>query len=88
MRLHACAALRVQDLPGALTDAQVAEGLGLTSIKNRDWFIVKTSAIKVGEGGKRVCLSAACCVQGLGRRRMRKVFWNCVTRLGGSQLGM
>ncbi|GAB4813367.1 hypothetical protein N2152v2_000413 [Parachlorella kessleri] len=37
------------DLPGALTDAQVAEGLGLTSIKNRDWFIVKTSAIK-GEG--------------------------------------
>lgn len=38
-----------QDLPGALSDAQVAEGLGLTSIKNREWFIMKTSAIK-GEG--------------------------------------
>jgi hypothetical protein len=39
----------LQDLPGALSDAQVAEGLGLTTIKNRDWFIVKTSAIKVGD---------------------------------------
>lgn len=38
-----------QDLPGALTDAAVAEGLGLTSIKSRDWAIYKTSAIK-GEG--------------------------------------
>ncbi|EFN58139.1 hypothetical protein CHLNCDRAFT_20429 [Chlorella variabilis] len=32
-----------QDLPGALSDAQVAEGLGLTSIKSRDWSIFKTS---------------------------------------------
>ena len=39
----------LQDLPGALTDAQVAEGLGLSDIKNRDWAIFKTSAIK-GEG--------------------------------------
>ncbi len=39
----------MQDLPGALSDAQVAEGLGLTSIKNREWSIFKTSAIK-GEG--------------------------------------
>lgn len=39
----------LQDLPGALTDAQVAEGLGLTDIKNRDWTIFKTSAIK-GDG--------------------------------------
>ncbi|KAA6421324.1 hypothetical protein WJX79_010974 [Trebouxia sp. C0005] len=38
-----------QDLPGALSDAQVAEGLGLTDIKNRDWSIFKTSAIK-GDG--------------------------------------
>lgn len=38
-----------QDLPGALTDAEVADGLGLTNIKNRDWSIFKTSAIK-GEG--------------------------------------
>lgn len=38
-----------QDLPGALGDAAVAEGLGLTGIKNRDWTIFKTSAIK-GEG--------------------------------------
>ena len=39
----------MQDLPGALSDAQVAEGLGLTDIKNRDWSIFKTSAVK-GEG--------------------------------------
>ncbi|CAL5222812.1 g5231 [Coccomyxa viridis] len=38
-----------QDLPGALNDAAVAEGLNLHSIKNRDWAIFKTSAIK-GEG--------------------------------------
>lgn len=38
-----------QDLPGALTDAQVAEGLGLTALKRRQWAIFKTSAIK-GEG--------------------------------------
>lgn len=38
-----------QDLPGALSDAQVTEGLGLTNIKNRQWAIFKTSAIK-GEG--------------------------------------
>lgn len=36
----------MQDIPGALSDAQVAEGLGLTDIKNRDWSIFKTSAIK------------------------------------------
>ena len=41
--------LHVQDLPGALNDAAVAEGLNLHSIKNRDWAIFKTSAIK-GEG--------------------------------------
>ena len=39
----------LQDLPGALSDAQVAEGLGLTDIKNREWSIFKTSA-KKGEG--------------------------------------
>lgn len=38
-----------QDLPGALSEAQVAEGLGLSSIKNRSWSIFKTSATK-GEG--------------------------------------
>jgi ADP-ribosylation factor-like protein 1 len=38
-----------QDLPGALDDAGVAEGLGLADIKTRDWAIFKTSAIK-GEG--------------------------------------
>ncbi|KXZ47012.1 hypothetical protein GPECTOR_39g506 [Gonium pectorale] len=38
-----------QDLPNALTDAQIAEGLGLYDIKNRDWAIFKTSAVK-GEG--------------------------------------
>ena len=38
-----------QDLPGALSDAQVAEALELHAIKSRDWAIFKTSAIK-GEG--------------------------------------
>merc|ERR1712216_226415 len=38
-----------QDLPGALDDAAVPEGLGLHNIKNRQWAIFKTSAIK-GEG--------------------------------------
>ena len=39
----------LQDLPGALNDAQIAEGLGLHGIKNRDWAIFKTSAVR-GEG--------------------------------------
>ena len=39
----------LQDLPNALNDAAVAEGLGLSNIKSRDWAIFKTSAIK-GEG--------------------------------------
>ena len=43
------ASVTSQDLPGALSDAQVAEGLGLSDIKSRDWAIFKTSAIK-GEG--------------------------------------
>ena len=38
-----------QDLPGALSDSAVAEGLGLSGIKAREWAIFKTSAIK-GEG--------------------------------------
>ncbi len=41
--------VHTQDLPGALSDAQIAEGLGLHDIKSRDWAIFKTSAIK-GEG--------------------------------------
>ena len=38
-----------QDLPGALSEAQVSEGLGLHEIKTRQWAIFKTSATK-GEG--------------------------------------
>lgn len=38
-----------QDLAGALTPAQVSEGLGLTSIKDRPWAIFQTSAVK-GQG--------------------------------------
>ena len=38
-----------QDAPGALDDAQIAEGLGLHEIKNRRWAIFKCSATK-GEG--------------------------------------
>jgi hypothetical protein len=39
----------LQDLPGALDDASVTEALNLHKIKNRQWAIFKTSAIK-GEG--------------------------------------
>jgi hypothetical protein len=39
----------IQDLPGALDDAAVTEALELHKIKNRQWAIFKTSAIK-GEG--------------------------------------
>lgn len=46
---HTCLLHPLQDLPGALSDAQIAEGLGLHDIKSRDWAIFKTSAIK-GEG--------------------------------------
>ncbi|KAF1887488.1 hypothetical protein Lal_00040542 [Lupinus albus] len=38
-----------QDLPGAIDDAAVTEALELHKIKNRQWAIFKTSAIK-GEG--------------------------------------
>lgn len=38
-----------QDMPGALSEAQVSEMLGLSVIKNRQWRIVKASA-KLGEG--------------------------------------
>ncbi|GAB4853602.1 Arf GTPase arf1, variant 2 [Ancistrocladus abbreviatus] len=38
-----------QDLPGALDDAAVSESLELHKIKNRQWAIFKTSAVK-GEG--------------------------------------
>jgi len=41
--------LYIQDLPGALDDAAVTEALELHKIKNRQWAIFKTSAIK-GEG--------------------------------------
>lgn len=44
-----CFGVHLQDLPGALSDAEVAEGLGLPQIKNRDWAIFKTSAVK-GDG--------------------------------------
>eukprot|EP00899_Mesostigma_viride_P015460 jgi/Mesvir1/23915/Mv10693-RA.1 len=38
-----------QDVPGALDEAKVTEGLGMHTIRNRQWAIYKTSAIK-GEG--------------------------------------
>jgi len=44
-----CVLANKQDLPGALTSAQVSEALGLAGIKNREWSIFQTSAIK-GEG--------------------------------------
>jgi ADP-ribosylation factor-like protein 1 len=38
-----------QDLPGALTAAEISEKLGLATIKSRQWAIFQTSAVK-GEG--------------------------------------
>ena len=38
-----------QDVPAALSEAEVSENLGLSDIKNRQWRIVKASA-KFGEG--------------------------------------
>ncbi|KAG8461114.1 hypothetical protein KFE25_003683 [Diacronema lutheri] len=38
-----------QDLPNALKQEQIAEQLGLAGLKNRQWAIFKTSAIK-GDG--------------------------------------
>eukprot|EP01121_Diplochlamys_sp_Union-15-3_P011496 TRINITY_DN3343_c0_g1_i4.p1 TRINITY_DN3343_c0_g1~~TRINITY_DN3343_c0_g1_i4.p1 ORF type:complete len:209 (-),score=30.63 TRINITY_DN3343_c0_g1_i4:125-667(-) len=38
-----------QDLPGALSVAKVSEELGLSTIKDRQWAIFKSSAVK-GEG--------------------------------------
>lgn len=38
-----------QDLPGALDAAAVSEALNLHTIRNRQWSIFKTSAIK-GDG--------------------------------------
>ncbi len=38
-----------QDLPGALSDLEITSALELGDIKNREWAIVKTSALK-GEG--------------------------------------
>lgn len=35
-----------QDMPNAMTAAEVSEGLGLTEIRNRQWAIFQTSAIK------------------------------------------
>jgi len=43
-----------QDLPGALSEAQIAEAMGLHDIKTRPWSIFKTSAIK-GDGLHDVC---------------------------------
>ena len=43
-----------QDLPGALSEAQIAEAMGLHDIKTRPWSIFKTSAIK-GDGLFEVC---------------------------------
>ena len=38
-----------QDLPNKLTPAQVSEGLGLTSLREREWQIMGCSALS-GEG--------------------------------------
>ena len=34
-----------QDLPGAMNDQDICSGLGLTSIKNRQWSLFKISAM-------------------------------------------
>ena len=35
-----------QDLPGAMNDSEIAHGLGLTDIKNRQWSMFKISAMQ------------------------------------------
>ena len=35
-----------QDLPGAMSEVELSEKLGLTSITDRQWNIFKTSVIK------------------------------------------
>ena len=35
-----------QDLPGAMNDQDICSGLGLTSIKNRQWSLFKISAMQ------------------------------------------
>ncbi len=39
----------LQDLPNALSEAQISEAMSLHDIKTRPWAIFKTSAIK-GDG--------------------------------------
>jgi len=38
-----------QDMGGAMTAAEVSDALGLGTLKNRQWSIYKTSAVK-GDG--------------------------------------
>lgn len=35
-----------QDLPDAMTDAEVSDALGLPALRGRQWAIFKTSAVK------------------------------------------
>ena len=38
-----------QDLPGAMTTTEITEKLGLHTLRNRNWYIQATSAVK-GDG--------------------------------------
>ncbi|RKP06787.1 ADP-ribosylation factor family-domain-containing protein [Thamnocephalis sphaerospora] len=38
-----------QDMPGAMSEVEVTEALGLSALRNRTWTIYKTSAVK-GQG--------------------------------------
>ena len=49
MRSLACLNGVAQDQPQAMTPAEISEGLGLDSLKERQWSIHKSCAIK-GEG--------------------------------------
>jgi len=47
--LRGCALLVLankQDLPGALSAAEVSEGLALTAIRSRQWAIFQASALR------------------------------------------
>ena len=35
-----------QDLPNAMNELEIAQGLGLTDIKNRKWSLFKVSAVQ------------------------------------------
>lgn len=49
-----------QDLPNAMSVAEVTDKLGLHSLRNRKWYIQSTCATS-GDGLYEVCCAGVCC---------------------------